>query len=249
MRRWIRRVTPARRSPHPAAAPGAAAPPGAPDLRIVEDLVLRPPQDGEGDAAIEVRGHRENVGGHWDEIGRLQLAFMREEGLRPDHTLLDIACGSLRGGVHFIPYLEPGHYLWLDRERRLIELGCEQELGAALVAERRPEFVVSDRFAFHRFSRRPDLSIAQSLFTHLDPDDLTLCLGNLRAFVAPGHRLMATYQPGSPEQNPDRSHAHHGFRYPAERLIALGAATGWVGTEVGAWGHPRGQRMIRFRAV
>ncbi len=202
----------------------------------------------EGVAEIDRVGHRAYVGGLWDEIGVLQLAFMRSQGLRPDQTLLDIACGSLRGGVHFIPWLDPGRYLGLDREARLIELGIERELGAALYAERRPEFVVSDRFAFERFSRRPDMSIAQSLFTHLSPEDIALCLGNLRPVVAPGHRLMATFIPGDGSGNPERSHPHLPFRYPAARLVALGRDAGWEVEQIGEWGHPRGQRMLCFTA-
>jgi hypothetical protein len=38
--------------------------------------------------------HREVVGDLWDELGNLQLAFLRKHGLRPEHRLLDIGCGS-----------------------------------------------------------------------------------------------------------------------------------------------------------
>jgi hypothetical protein len=43
--------------------------------------------------------HRAVVGGMWDELGALQLDFLRARGLRPDSRLLDIGCGSLRLGV------------------------------------------------------------------------------------------------------------------------------------------------------
>ena len=46
--------------------------------------------------------HREQVGGLWDEIGALQIDFLRAQGLRPGDTLLDVGCGCLRGGVHFV---------------------------------------------------------------------------------------------------------------------------------------------------
>jgi len=44
-------------------------------------------------------------------MGQWQLDFLVGQGLRPWHCLLDLACGSLRAGVRFIDYLEPGHYL------------------------------------------------------------------------------------------------------------------------------------------
>jgi hypothetical protein len=51
------------------------------------------------------------VGGLWDEIGRLQFNFLVAQGLKPEHYLLDVGCGTFRGGVHFIRYLETGHNL------------------------------------------------------------------------------------------------------------------------------------------
>ena len=91
-----------------------------------------PPPKEQGEGGILQAGHRAYVGGLWEEIGQLQFDFLVEQGLRPSHCFLDIACGSLRGGVHFIRYLEPGHYLGLDREPKLIELGVQEELGEAV---------------------------------------------------------------------------------------------------------------------
>src|SRR5689334_15595174 len=87
------------------------------------------PQGAEG---VKKLGHRTYVGGLWDELGQLQFDFLVNNGLKPQHYLLDIACGSLRAGVHFIPYLEVGHYLGIDKEEDLIQAGIEQELGQEL---------------------------------------------------------------------------------------------------------------------
>ena len=54
--------------------------------------------------------HRQVVGGMWDEIGALQLEFLQGRGLQPDDLLLDVGCGSLRGGVKFVEYLNPVRY-------------------------------------------------------------------------------------------------------------------------------------------
>lgn len=76
--------------------------------------------------------HRAFVGGdgdYWDKIGDLQFRFLVERGLAPSDTLIDVACGSLRGGVRFIRYLEPGHYLGIDKYIELIIYGVGAELG------------------------------------------------------------------------------------------------------------------------
>ena len=41
------------------------------------------------DEEIRAGRHREFVGGLWSELGKLQLDFLRAQGLRPDHRLLD----------------------------------------------------------------------------------------------------------------------------------------------------------------
>ena len=83
----------------------------------------------EGDDSIGVLGHREYVGGMWEEIGRLQFDFLVQQGLKSTHCFLDIACGCLRGGINFIQYLEPGNYLGIEKESSLIDIGINTELG------------------------------------------------------------------------------------------------------------------------
>lgn len=78
------------------------------------------------DMRIEERGHRDYVGGLWDEIGQLQFSFLLDKGLQPDSFLLDIACGSLRLGVKAIPYLRPSHYLGIEKESGLVKAGLER---------------------------------------------------------------------------------------------------------------------------
>ena len=118
------------------------------------------------------------------------------QGLAPSDCFLDIACGSPRGGVHFINYLDPGNYLGIEKQRRLVELGIEKELGRAAFLKQKPEFIISGDFEFHRFSKIPSYSIAQSLLTHLVPSGIHTCLRNLRAFVKDGHVAFATFFEG-----------------------------------------------------
>ncbi len=47
---------------------------------------------------IDAGVHRDFIGGHWDLLGKLQLDFMRDQGLKPDQKVLDIGCGALRAG-------------------------------------------------------------------------------------------------------------------------------------------------------
>jgi len=77
------------------------------------------------EAQVQAGRHREAVGGLWDEIGQLQIDFLVSQGLMPHHRLLDIGCGSLRGGVKLIRYLDAGHYAGVDLHESLINAGYE----------------------------------------------------------------------------------------------------------------------------
>lgn len=206
---------------------------------------LRP----EGSLGVAVLGHRNYVGGLWDELGKLQFEFMVAQGLRPHHVFLDVACGSLRGGRLFIPYLDRGNYLGLDKERGLIRAGLRKEIDPKVASEKAPEFVVSDSFEFDRFSKRPEFALAQSLFTHLAPPDIHLCLRRLRASVAAGTRFFATFFVAPDTvRNPATSGSHKGFFYPRATAESFGESEGWEPRFIGDWHHPRGQQMVEYVA-
>ena len=193
------------------------------------------------------RGYREYVGGLWDEMGRLQFHFLRSQGLLPSHVLLDVACGSLRGGRFFIPYLEPGNYLGIDKNAALVEVGKSREIPADELQAKRPEFITSDRFEFERFSRRPDFCFAQSLFSHLQKRDIKLCLRKLSAFVLPGCRFLATFQETSTAiPQIASSHSHRGFFYTRAQMEGFGRRYGWNPKYIGKWNHPRNQMLIEY---
>ena len=60
--------------------------------------------------------HRAFVGPpkRYERMGHLQLQTLIQLGLRPQHRLLDIGCGSLRAGKRFIPYLDAERYFGIE---------------------------------------------------------------------------------------------------------------------------------------
>jgi SAM-dependent methyltransferase len=214
------------------------------DLKqIVQNLKPRPSDE----EILAKEGHREFVGGHWEEIGKLQFDFLVKQGLKPNHVLLDIACGSLRAGRLLIPYLDPGNYLGIDKHADVINAGRTKEIDQCVLTSQRPEFVVSDSFAFEKFSKRPDFCIAQSLFTHLDKQDIDLCFAKLSAFVKPGCRFFATFdESGIPVPQIGKSHSVRAFFYTRRAMESFGTRAGWQAKYIGDWGHPREQVMVEY---
>jgi SAM-dependent methyltransferase len=205
--------------------------------------------------------HRRQVGGMWDEVGRLQSDFLVAQGLRPEHYLLDIGCGSLRGGVHFIRYLEPEHYWGIDRDVELLAAGKQIELPRYNLEERRPNLIEMSDFGFARLGRRFDFALAQSVFTHLPLNDIIRCLINVEQALRPGGRFYATFfenpagkrnlepisQPvrgGQPVVSYfDRDHYH----YDMDTFRWICADTELEPDYIGDWNHPRSQKMLVFR--
>lgn len=219
-----------------------------PGLRSLLSSLHLLPTTPEGHAGIEKVGHRRYVGGDWALVGRQQFELLLAEGVQPHHVVLNVACGSFRLGVHLIPYLDPGNYLGIEKEAELIDAGQARELGPDLVAERRPELVVSDSFEFERFGKGPDFAIARSLFTHLPAGLVLDAMRKLRRVIDDeGLFLASFFESRVPALNPRRPHAHQSFRYTRGRMLALGSQTGWRADYLGRWAQDDSQVYVRFR--
>ena len=200
----------------------------------------------DGILGIKLLGYKHFVGGMWDAVGHLQYEFLLSEGLLPGHRLLDIGCGSLRGGRFLISYLEPGNYMGLDKEKSLIEAGLKHEIPKGLILEKNPEFAVSENFDFSHFRHKPDYAIAQSLFTHLCRKDILQCLKQLRNHVS--HcRFYATFFEGESGANPKTSHSLNPFFYNKDEMQAFADDSNWSFRYLGNWNHPRGQIIVEYR--
>ena len=205
--------------------------------------------------------HRKHVGGLWDTLGALQFEFLVGEGLRPDHYLLDVGCGSLRGGVRFIRYLDAGHYFGVDKDEALLEAGRDVELGRATYDEKRPVLASMDDFGFSRLPHDAfEYALAQSVFTHLPLNSVILCLRNIEEVLAPGGRFYATFfeNPyGRFHTAPIRQHAHterggtsyfdrDPYHYDVSTFEWICDGSGLTVRYLGDWNHPGNQKMLVF---
>jgi len=156
------------------------------------------------EAEVQAGRHREAVGGLWDEIGQLQVDFLISQGLMPHHRLLDIGCGSLRGGVKLIKYLDAGHYAGVDLHESLLNAGYDIELAEAGLRHKLPRsnLVVDGEFDFSWCPMRVDFALAQSVFTALPLNFCRICLEQLPNFVVrDGNFFVSTFEIPDHHQN------------------------------------------------
>ncbi|HTU69709.1 MAG TPA: methyltransferase domain-containing protein [Candidatus Baltobacteraceae bacterium] len=202
--------------------------------------------------------HRDSVGGRWDEIGRLQFEFLVSRGLSPRHKLIDIGCGCLRGGVHFVRYLEPGNYFGIDINQSLLDAGYDAELAALDLQAKLPRanLLCGNAFEFAALGIDFDFGIAQSLFTHLPWNHIRLCLTRLAPQMAPSGKLFATAFI-VPDDHPYGDPFAHGegvvtndhcdpYHYRYADFSQMCQTLPWRPVLIGDWGHPRGQTMVAF---
>lgn len=196
------------------------------------------------------------VGGLWEEIGQLQFNFLLDKGLQPHHKLLDIGCGSLRGGVRFAKYLDGGNYYGMDKEQWLLDAAVEVELPRHGLSDKPVHLLRRDDFDFSGFGTRFDYAIAQSVFTHLTWNSILRCLVNVERVLEDNGRLYATFfedkqgdhrideirHPGGTTTYPDTNPFHYEF----DVFVELARRVRLEAQYIGEWGHPKNQVMMVF---
>jgi SAM-dependent methyltransferase len=185
------------------------------------------------------------IGGFWDEVGALQSSFLKSKGLSPQNTLLDIGCGTLRGGRHFIRYLAPGNYTGIDISPKAIEYGWQLVKEEGLT-EKRPQLIVPSELGL-TFSdlegRKFDFLLAQSVFTHLLPDQVEQCFQNLHKVMSDTSRFFFTFYE-SPEKFKKRTKKD--FSYPKSFFDDL-ARRHNLNLTLHSYAHPTGQKMLEVK--
>ena len=207
---------------------------------------------------ISNKVHRDFVGGLWSELGQLQFEFLKQFGLQSHHKLLDIGCGSLRGGIHFIKYLDRGNYYGLDINASLIE-AAKLEVKQELLEDKTPHLLVDDQFSIDKFGEKFDFMLSISLFTHLPINNIIRCLAEVKKNLKPQGKYFSTFfqapnpvylekllhQPGNVFTNYDCDP----FHYSLEEIDWMANIVGLKVSLMGDWNHPRNQKMLEFSLV
>lgn len=114
----------------------------------------------------------------WKMKRDFQIRFLRDVGLKPEHYVLDIGCGTLRGGVPVIQYLENYHYFGVEvRESTLAE--GRKELREAGLEGKSPTLLLSPDISQLTLDRTFDYIWAFSVLIHMGDE----ILGDTLAFV------------------------------------------------------------------
>lgn len=166
------------------------------EIELVRTAIEPPPPGASRPVFDGLPDYQRHAGSNWDFDAATQFALLFFLGLRQDHYLLDIGCGSLRAGRLFIPYLLPGHYHGIEPHQWTIDVALAEELGADLLRIRRPVLSNDAGFNLSAFGRRFDFLLAHSIFTHTTQAQVRKCLTEAAGVLEPEGIFATTYAEG-----------------------------------------------------
>src|SRR6478672_3098177 len=112
----------------------------------------------------------------WEMKRRFQIDFLRRFGLEPQHYLLDVGCGVLRGGIPIIKYLEVGHYYGIEARGKVLAEG-RKELAESKLAHKQPHLTLGEHLGELSLARQLDYVWAFSVLIHLEDPILEEVIG------------------------------------------------------------------------
>lgn len=168
-------------------------------------------------------GAKAAVGGFGTGRGAFQYELLRSEGLRPEDRLLDIGCGSLRGGRYFIGYLRAGNYTGMDISEHIIEEG-KSIVGEETLREKAPTFVVNEDLRFEEFDGTFDYVVAQGVVAHLPESEVRECLRNVGRVMHDGSSFYLTYFDATDRETFDGDPS--AYAYTRDELSAMASDAG-----------------------
>jgi cyclopropane fatty-acyl-phospholipid synthase-like methyltransferase len=176
----------------------------------------------------------------YDIIAAMTFNLLTTLGMRQDHVVLDIGCGSLRIGRLLIPYLNIGNYSGIEPNQWLIDEGIQRETGQDQIRIKQPKFYVSHCARNLPTGALFDIAIAQSIFSHCGPELVERWLKDISAHLKDSGALAATFLIG------DRDCQDRGWVYPGcvsykVETMALLARNAGLKFLLIDWKHPAQQ--------
>ena len=110
----------------------------------------------------------------WKMKQEFQINFLKAQGLAPDYKLIDIGCGTLRGGIPIIDYLNEGNYVGLEVRESVLNEG-KKELKANNLEHKNPQLIVFSNYNELSFNTSFDVLFAFSVLIHLEDSIVKDC--------------------------------------------------------------------------
>ena len=110
----------------------------------------------------------------WKMKQDFQYDFLLNHGLKPNSTLLDIGCGTLRGGIRFIEFLDPRKYHGLDVRPKALQEG-ESYIKEKNLDSKLPKLHLINNYSSYKIEQSFDFAFAFSVLFHMTDEICSEC--------------------------------------------------------------------------
>jgi SAM-dependent methyltransferase len=191
----------------------------------------------------------------WKMKRQFQIDFLKNNGLEQQHSLIDIGCGTLRGGIPLIKLLNKGQYTGIEVREDVLELGRD-ELREAKLESQEPNLIHSQGLSTLDLEYKVDFIWAFAVLIHMDDDALNGCLSFVSRHLEPTGSFYGNVNIGEAENG-----SWQGFPVvyrPMAWYVETAERFGLVPTDVGSLvelGHddgrpePESRRMLKFTHI
>lgn len=130
---------------------------------------------------------------YFELVGRNQLITLLNNGLSPQHKVLDVGCGCLRAGYWIIHFLRSGNYFGIEPNKEMLQAGLKSILESEIVAEKQPRFDHNSFFDFSIFGTTFDFVLARSIWTHAAPAQILKMLDQFLQYTNEDAEFFTSY--------------------------------------------------------
>ncbi len=177
----------------------------------------------------------------FEAVGRDTMITLLQNGLRPDHKILDFGCGALRLGYWIIRLVDRGNYCAIEPNSSMLETGKKYSLGTELIQDKQPRFSANGDCDFSVFGMQFDFVVARSIFTHTTPALLRQSLKSFRDNSDRNAIMLASYWPHSYSKP-----GENGDRLPLEDARFIRVVT-YSLAKIQSWANEFGLKVSEFR--
>ena len=107
----------------------------------------------------------------WKMKRDFQIQFLKDMKLKLEHYLLDIGCGTLRGGIPLIDWLQDGHYFGVEARAKALD-EARNELREAGLEGKKSTLLLSPDISQLTIERTFDYVWAFSVLIHMTDEIL-----------------------------------------------------------------------------
>lgn len=148
------------------------------------------------DADITSGHYKSHLGGganEWETRGKFQLFFLRQMGLKEGHRLLDVGCGPIRAGEHFIRALGTGDYCGIDYNADFVKVARQIVAGHEELLSKNPRIEHMNGFDLARLDEKFDYVMLFSVLNHCTVDEKKAFFSNIGSVIKDTTRVYITH--------------------------------------------------------